>query len=157
MPEFVYRATLIDTKGLRTTMSFNMADPAYADAILGAAALETALEAVTDANILASSLTEKITGDGTKPADADVTDQALVVCYLSGAGEPEKFWNVRIPAPIDGMFNADLLTVDITNQPLQDFVATISSECLVSDGEPINLALQEGIHSGSWRSVKKNP
>jgi len=45
--------------------------------------------------------------------------------------------------------------VDITNQPLQDWVAELSQHVEVSDGESIVLDIDEGIASGYWRSVKK--
>jgi len=111
---------------------------------------------VTDASVFKSTLVEILTGDASLPADADVTDEALVVCYLSGTGEVPKYWNLRIPAPVEAMFNEDLVTVDITYQNLQDLVSTLSTEAKVSDNESLNLDIQEGIKNGYWRSVKKS-
>ena len=156
MAEFRYHATLIDSRALRTTMQFVLADTAYVDAASAAAAIEAALELVTDANVFQSSLIEILTGDAELPNDADISDEAVVVLYLSGTGEWPKYWNLRIPAPVDAMFNADGVTVDITYQNLQDLVSTLSTEALVSDGEAIDLDIDEGIKRGFWRSVKKS-
>jgi len=156
MAEFQYHVTLIDTKANRTSMRFDLADTAYVDAATAAAAIEAAIELVTDASVFKSTLVEILTGDASLPADADVTDEALVVCYLSGTGEVPKYWNLRIPAPVEAMFNEDLVTVDITYQNLQDLVSTLSTEAKVSDNESLNLDIQEGIKNGYWRSVKKS-
>ena len=156
MADFRYHVTFIDSKALKTNMQFVLADAAYAEAASAAAAIEAALELVTDANVHVSTLVEILTGDATLPADADISDEALVVTYLSGTGELPKYWNLRIPAPVDAMFNADGVTVDITYQNLQDLVSTLSAETLVSDGEAIDLDIDEGIKRGFWRSVKKS-
>ena len=156
MAEFQYHVTLIDTKANRTSVRFDLADTAYVDAATAAAAIEAAIVLVTDASVFKSTLVEILTGDASLPADADVTDEALVVCYLSGTGEVPKYWNLRIPAPKEAMFNEDLVTVDITYQNLQDLVSTLSTEALVSDGESLDLDINEGISHGFWRSVKKS-
>jgi len=156
MAEYHYRVTFIDTRGLKTSMGFLLADAVYADAMSAAQAIEAALELVTDANVYSSFLIEGITGATSLPGDADITDEALVVTYLSGAGDPAKFWNLRIPAPKSALFNADAVTIDITNQNLQDLVSTLSTEALVSDGESIDTEVNEGISHGFWRSVKKS-
>jgi hypothetical protein len=156
MATFFYHVTLIDTKALKTNLRFMLAATDYVTARADATDIEYALGLVTDANIYQSSVIEQVTGAADLPADADITDEALVVTYLSGTGEIPKFWNLRVPAPVAAMFNADGVTVDITYQNLQDLVATLSTKALVSDGEAIDLDIQEGIASGFWRSVKKS-
>lgn len=156
-----YSTTLIDEHSHKTTLSYLIpADEVDIDTEFAAVhavmlLVELALAAVTDANVYSERLTYLVSGDPTIPADADISDEAAVVCYLSGTGDPAKFHVVRIPAPIDAMFNADTVTVDITNQALQDYVAELSAGVVLSDGESINLDIQEGIASGLWRSVKK--
>jgi hypothetical protein len=118
--------------------------------------VKNAFAAVTDANFYSESLALLVGGSPALPAAADITDEAAIVAYLSGTGEAPKFHVVRIPAPIDGMFNADKVTVDITNQPLQDYIAELAAGVVLSDGESINLDEDEGIKSGSWRSVRKS-
>ena len=159
MGDFSYVATLIDSKGLKTNLRFELVQAAHADAVADAAVISAQLASVTDALFYSENVIQNISGSATVPAIgvADISDQAVVVCYLSGSGEVAKYWNLRIPAPKAALFNADQLTIDITNQDLQDLVADLSTKVLLSDGESINLALTEGIKSGAWRSVKKNP
>ena len=152
---FRWSVTLIGTNSLKTTLNFMIPEEDYADADAAATQLLLVLNAVTDANVYNETLTEIRSGSGTLPSDADVTDEALIVTYLSGTGEAAKYHPVRIPAPIDAMFLGDKVTVDITNQPLQDYIAELSQHVEVSDGESINLDIDEGIASGYWRSVKK--
>ena len=156
MASFTYVATLIDTKGLKTSLRFPLAEIGHTEALADAALISSKFAAVTDANFYSENLVENISGSTALPADADITDEALVVTYLSGTGELGKFWNLRIPAPADAVFNADLVTVDITNQALQDLVLELSQSALVSDGEAISLDIQEGISHGFWRSIKKS-
>jgi hypothetical protein len=152
---FRWSVTLIGTNSLKTTLNFMIPQALYVDADAAALQLLVALQAVTDANVYSETLTEIRSGSTALPADADVTDEALVITYLSGTGEAAKYHPIRIPAPIAGMFLGDLVTVDITNQPLQDWVAELSQHVEVSDGESIVLDIDEGIASGYWRSVKK--
>jgi len=152
---FRWTVTLVGTNSLKTTLNFMIPEEDYADANTAALNLLVALNAVTDANVYNETLTEIRSGSATLPSDADVTDEALVITYLSGTGEAAKYHPIRIPAPIDAMFLGDKVTVDIANQPLQDWVAELSQHVEVSDGESINLDIDEGIASGYWRSVKK--
>jgi len=152
---FRWTVTLIGTNSLKTTLNFMIPEEDYEDADAAALNLLVALNAVTDANVYNETLTEIRSGAATLPSDADVTDEALVITYLSGTGESAKYHPIRIPAPIDAMFLGDKVTVDITNQPLQDWVAELSQHVEVSDGESISLDIDEGIASGYWRSVKK--
>jgi hypothetical protein len=156
MSDFVYRVTLIDTKALKTSLSFALSDTVYADAVTAIGLFATALGLVTDANIYSEHLIEVISGGVALPADADITDEALVVTYLSGAAEVPKYWNLRIPAPVDGLFNADGVTVDITDTDLVDLVLNIATNCFVSDGEVVDVSVDDGISHGFWRSVKKS-
>lgn len=158
-----YSSTLIGTNGMKTVLNHlipadnTTIDLEFADAHAVMLLVKNALDAVTDANFYAEALALIVGGSPTLPSDADITDVASVVCYLSGTGEVPKFHTIRIPAPIDAMFNADLVTVDITNQALQDYVAELSAGVELSDGESINLDEDEGIKSGQWISVAKKP
>lgn len=156
MSEFVYRVTLIDTKALKSTLSFALSDTVYADAVTAIGLFATALGLVTDANIYSEHLVEIISGGVALPADADITDEALVVTYLSGAAEVPKFWNLRIPAPVAGVFESDGITVDKTDADLIDLILNLATNMYVSDGEVIDTTQDDGINHGFWRSVKKS-
>lgn len=157
--------TLVDSKALKTTLrfkgtfsglditdEFGLASTALSD-------LVTDLEAVTDANVYKQSLT-LIAGGGTAlPADADITDEAAIVCFLTAAGVAPEYHTLRIPAPIEALFESDKVTVDESNAALQAYVAEFDKQDVgfqVSDGEYIETANENGISHGFWRSRAKS-
>lgn len=154
--------TLVDTKGLKSTVNFrqDLDEVTLAEDFAIAAAqhvdLVTQLMLVTDANRYSESLTVGMGGAPALPAAADITDMALVQTYLNATGELAKYHTVRIPAPVDGIFESDLVTIDKIDAALIAFVAEIGGYFTVSDGESINLTIDDGIAGGSWASVKKS-
>lgn len=157
--------TLVDTKNLKTTLRwkgiFSGVDAAaeFASATAAIAALQSALEAVTDANVYKTTLTLLVDGGTALPADADITDEAAVVCFLTAAGVAPEYHVLRIPAPISALFESDGVTVDETNAALQSYVDEFDQPDVgfqVSDGEYIDTTNENGISHGYWRSRAKS-
>lgn len=154
--------TLVDTKGLKSTVNFiqelteTLLSEDFAIAAVQHADLVTALELVTDANVYSEQLTVGMGGSPALPADADITDMGMVQTYLNATGEVGKYHTLRIPAPVDGIFETDLVTIDKADAALVAFVAEVGGYFVVSDGESINLTIDDGIAGGSWASVKKS-
>lgn len=153
--------TLIDQRALKTTLNYiyvasnvTLADE-FSDANQAMADLKAALDAVTQGNFYSENLTYIKAGSPTLPGSADVTDLAMVVCYLSGAGEVPKYHTLRIPAPVPGLFEADGVTVDKTDADLVAYVAEVAG-FTVSDGEQIDTSIDDGIARGWWASAKKS-
>lgn len=159
--------TLRDSKALTTTLRFTGifigadAPAEYALALAAAQQLQQSIEAVTDAIVAKNTLAYVVAGDTAVPAAgvADITDECAVVCFLTAAGVAPKYHTLRIPAPIDGMFESDGYTLDESNVPVQQFVANFDDadiEFSVSDNEKIVTANDNGISHGFWRSRSKS-
>lgn len=156
--------TLLDSNGIKTTLNFKatfdnltLADE-FSDADGALSDLLSDLAAVSTATIYQSNLTLVGDGDASLPADADVTDVAFVVTYLTGAGVLPKYHTLRIPAPDDTIFGADGVTIDKADAALIAYVANFLDGAFeVSDGEHIVDDIDNGIKGGSWASVKKSP
>ena len=160
--DWVIRFTLVDTLGLKTNLSYKyhsdqiaLAD-GFGEANTVMEDLKTDLTAVTDANFYSWSLNYLAGGSPALPADADITDVALVTTYLVGAGVLPKYAIVRIPAPVSGIFGADGKTIDKTDADLITYVADFAAGGVqVSDGEHVVVDIDNGIKGGSWTSAKK--
>jgi hypothetical protein len=158
-----YTVVLIDEHSIKTSMVFkanidglSLTDE-FALAQTMAADLLTDLQAVTDAAVYSESLTYVIGNSEALPADADVTDELVVLVWLSDVGEVNKQAAVRIPAPIDAAFESDGVTLDKTNAAVQAFVANFGTDLWeVSDGETVVTGRDNGIVSGHWRSRAKS-
>ncbi|MGD8327720.1 MAG: hypothetical protein PVF65_12480 [Sphingomonadales bacterium] len=152
---------LVDSNKLKTTLNFKSEqsgvdiDAEFSDANTADDLLAVALAAVTDANIYSRSLTYVKGGSPALPADADITDVAIVLAYLTGTGVLPKYATLRIPAPVAGIFGADGVSIDKTDTDLIAYVAELAADFVVSDGEPIVTDIDDGIAGGSWTSVKK--
>lgn len=159
---------LVDSNELTSRITLKMGSIALAD--FGAEATEarsrltdyvTALKAVTDANILSSTLRALNEGgvDGTVPATvAGVDNEAVILAHTNDAVYPDELSTIRIPNPVDGVFvNGNPQEgVDPADADLQALVAMYSSDFQFSDGEHVNTAEgTAGISSGFWRSVAK--
>ncbi len=168
MPDgnFVYSITLVDQRAHRTTLNYKMfyngatQSENFDSATSDGAAIAAALLAVSDALVATERLTFEVGGSTSVPAAADVTDEAAVVCFLSEAAEIPKYHTMRVPAPVAALFEADEKTVDETNAALITYIAAVGEQVgdigvIVSDGEQINLDLENGISHGFWRSLKK--
>lgn len=153
--------TLIDTQAKTTTLNYIFeADELTLPDEFSAAndameALKSDLAAVSDAVIYNESLAYVKGGSSSLPADADVSDVAMVMTHLLPATEAPKLHPVRIPAPKVGIFASDLVTVDVADSDLIAFIDELSNFS-VSDGENIDTSNNNGIQSGYWISVKKS-
>ena len=155
---FRHSFTLIDTRAQKTTLNYESRhagltvnddfDEAYAANL----ALQVALEAVTDANVYSKSLTWLGPGTTALPADADISDELAIVTFLTAEAAVPKYATLRVPAPIEAVWESDNITLDETNQAVIDFVAEVADGFVVSDGETIVTANSNGISHGYWRS-----
>lgn len=157
-----YTVTLLGSNALKTTLVYNfhseealLAD-ALAALVTASGLINTSLGLLSDANIYNESLTYLMGGSPALPSGADITDEAVVVCFLTGAGVIPKYHPIRLPAPVSALFESDLITVDETNANLITYVGLLETSWQVSDGESINTAVDNGIASGWWRSVRKS-
>jgi hypothetical protein len=160
--DWKYTVTLLGSNALKTTLVFNfhseealLAD-ALAALMTAQGLVNTSLGLLSDSNIYNESVTYLIGGSPALPADADITDEAVVITFLTGAGVIPKYHPIRIPAPVSGLFESDLITVDESNSDLITFIGLLEASWQVSDGESINTAVDNGIATGWWRSVKKS-
>lgn len=160
-----YRGTfvLIDERAVKTSLNYIMEiddvgglGAEFELAVTAMATLKTSLALITDANFYSETLAHLIAGDSAVPTDADVTDVAQVITYLTGTGVAPKFHTVRVPAPVDGIFNADQVTIDKADVDLIGYIDDLSTLVLVSDDESIVTDIDNGIAGGGWSSVKKN-
>lgn len=160
--DWKYNVTLLGSNTLKTTMvyAFHSEEALLADAlaaiITASGLIATSLGLISDANIYSETITLLQGGSPALPSDADVSDEAVVVTFLTGAGVLPKYHPIRIPAPVSTLFESDLLTVDETDTDLIAYVAQLAASWQVSDEESINTAVDNGIASGWWRSVKKS-
>lgn len=161
--DWKYTVTLLGSNALKTTLVYNfhseealLAD-ALAAIVTQSGLIATSLGLLSDANIYNEDIKYLIGGSPALPADADITDEAVVITFLTGAGVIPKYHPIRIPGPVAGLFESDLITVDETNSDLITYVGLLESGGWeVSDGEVVNTAVDNGIASGWWRSVKKS-
>lgn len=160
--DWKYAVTLLGSNALKTTLTYNfhseealLAD-ALAAVVTALGLINTSLGLLSDANIYNETLTYLIGGSPALPADADITDEAVVITFLTGAGVIPKYHPIRIPSPVSALFESDLITVDETLADLITYVGLLEASWQVSDGESINTAVDNGIASGWWRSVKKD-
>lgn len=117
-----------------------------------------ALVDITDAYVAKEDLTYLISADNQlPPGDVDVTDEAVIVCFLNDPLNLPKYHSLRVPAPtVADVFLADGETVNINSSLLIQFVQQVAQHAFVSDGEQIVTATQNGIASGHKRSRAKS-
>lgn len=160
-----FTVTLLDSAQNTTSIRFKLGEVTGADfaaeataALATASAITTALNAITDANIMASRLStiNETTINGAIPGgDVDITDEALVLVHTNDTNYPDELARLRVPAPVAGLFvNSNREEgVDVADADLQTYVALFGSSVEISDGEHVNTAEgTAGIKSGYWRS-----
>jgi len=139
---------LADAAGDKSTVSIDLdyADWAALNTAIGAGDIDdiiTDLKAVTQAAVAGYRIGEAFVEDTDKygAAGSEVENIALLSCQLDG--RIDEYVNLRIPAPVSGVFQATQgkkrNIVDITYADLLTWLAhfTAAGECLVSDGESI--------------------
>lgn len=160
--DWKFNVTLLGSNALKSTLTyyFHSDEALLADALAALIAAKdlviTSLGLLSDANIYNQNIVLLLGGSPALPADADITDEAVVITFLTGAGVIPKYHPIRIPAPVSGLFESDLVTVDESNSDLIAYVGLLEASWQVSDGESINTAVENGIATGWWRSVKKS-
>lgn len=162
-----YGVTLIDQNELKRNMRFKLGvitgasfEAEAATAQSRASTLTTHLKAITDANVYATSLTCKDQFvDAGIPASAECSEEAVVLVHTNDTNYPTELAQLRIPAPIDGLFVNDTPNqgVDIADAGLASYVGNFETAVEISDGEHVNPAEgTAGIKSGFWRSVARS-
>lgn len=153
MPEYTVSFTIQGhAQKDSTTLNYFLGDTDIATANAFAAAMTTALGNVSDGTIKKVGINSVISEDGTIPGEGvNAFEEAVVSCYLNDVGEAEKLYTARIPAPIGELFLSDGQTLNTGNAALQAYVAQLA-EALVSDGETIAVANNNGIAGGYKRS-----
>lgn len=152
---FVYegKIVLIDEQGIKTTLTYDMGTTVGADvaAEFGPVfseleAIATALAAVTTANLFEVGMYFRDDTNETQslPAEAEVPEEAAISVHLVAEPDAAKLGQLRIPAPVDGIFLADGVTVDTGNALVQAYVAAVAAAATISDGETIVTARGDG-------------
>jgi hypothetical protein len=159
---FTATATLVGQNGKEVKRFFDLgdftegtaaADYAAAEAAIGQ--ITAALAAITDAALRRVTLTAVQFEDLVTPGGGDVFENALLNLYLDAAGE--KVTQHYVPAPVIGVFlatdgkNRDV--IDTGDVDLVQYVQQLSQHAFVSDGEQVDVTVNDGIESGV-RSVR---
>jgi len=159
------RVTLIDEHGFKSQMVYDLGV---------SAALTGAASAIADLNTIVAELVDVTSANpvdiyvschddtnqvGTLPAESEIAEEAVLSVHLLAAPLPQKLGTLRIPAPVDGIFQADGYTVDTADADLQAYVAAVAATTTISDGENIITARGSGgIANASWRTrARKAP
>lgn len=161
--EFIYRITLQGTRtNDKTTLSYDLGDfdiggtQSFDDVQNAANQIRGALVDITDAFVSKELITAIVSEDNQLPADADATDELVLVVHLNAPAEAEKLHTMRVPAPIDAVWASDMVTLDLSNVDVVQFVQQIAQHAFVSDGEQINTSSgTNGIKRGYFRSRAK--
>lgn len=142
--------TAKDRRTLRFPLSTDHATVELAET--DAAAIKTALAALTKAFIRKEYLTYSISEDDQTVADAsaDCFEELAVSCYLNAQTAQEKLHTIAVPAPEDSVFLSDNQTLDPANalvgayiDAIEAYVEVSDEEVLVSDGRT-NGAIKAG-------------
>lgn len=151
---------LSDQGGNKSALKYDL-DPAvvtdYATAASTRSSILGLLDPVTNSTIVAHSLAEKYGEDADFFGTGENENVALIVAKIAdGLG---KTVNIRIPNPVDGMFQAaegpDYNEVDPSDSDLVDYLGLFEGFVFVSDGEHIEDSATAGnfygkrIHRGS--------
>ena len=150
---------LLGTNGKKSIVSLALDAVDYTSATASAAVLVPALDAVTDAAISSTRLSEISAVTQTLPVAADVFEAASVSVHLLPVTELPKYGILNIPAPAIGIFEdtqgIGRDTVDKTAAPLTAFVEAVTAHATISDGEKPNATHgNSGIYAGR-RIVRK--
>jgi len=151
------QVTLVDNGGNTTTKRFELRSADAATAVVDSAAVIAALGAITNSVISAYRYGEEfLEGAFAYPAaGVENEDKASITVLLATNGAKKA--NIKIPAPVIGMFVAptgpSANVVDIADAALVTYMDLFkaAAECYISDGED----LDSGV-SGKRISAKSN-
>lgn len=149
--------TMVDNGANVTTMQFALRSADAAAAATDSAAVIAALDACTDAVISDYYIKNKYSENSLAYPAAGIENEnkASITVLLAGAGNKKA--NLKIPAPVIGLFTASsgggANVVDMSDAALVTYLALFESgnECYISDGED----LVAGV-SGKRISAKSN-
>lgn len=152
--------TLADAAGNKSNLRFAL-DFADLDALnTGAAsitAILAALDAVTDANVIAYSMGQDFAEDAVfyGTPGSEVENVALITARVDGV-VPAKFTTIRVPAPNDGVFlgtvGENRNMVDTADAAMRTYLGLFTSagHITVSDGERI----EDPTAAGTWKGKR---
>lgn len=155
---FFLNVTLSDQGGNKATLRYDLVAANFTDAQTARTAILALLGAVTDAQVVSYSLGEGFVEDTDFYGSGEIENVGLAVCKLTTDG---KTVNVRIPAPVDGIFVAasgpDYNELDPADADLQAYLAIweAAGYATISDGESVRETSTAGnfwgkrIHRGS--------
>lgn len=152
MTRFSMTIALRGTNGKLSRQTYDMGDfngPTAADdfalALNAANQIAGAYEDVTLAQIASVTVSHSMPAyeNGSIPAaGVDVHEFATVTCHLNAPNDAEKLTNIKIVAPVDGIFagtaGIDYDTIDRQDADLAQFIQQLSQHTFVSDREQIN-------------------
>lgn len=149
--------TLVDNGANVTTLQFALRDATAAGAETDALAVLAALAAITNSVISDRYLKNKFSENALAYPAAGVEneDKASITCLLAGAGNKKA--NLKVPAPVIGLFTAasggGANVVDLSDADLVTYTDLFKSgaECYISDGEDL-----VSLVSGKRISAKSN-
>jgi hypothetical protein len=149
--------TLLDNGGNVTTLQYALRSADATAAATDSAAVIAALNAVTDSAISDYYIKNRWSEDTLAYPAAGVENEnkASITCLLSGAGNKKA--NLKIPAPVIGLFTASsgggANVVDMSDAALVTYTDLFrtGNECTISDGEDLSAAV-----SGKRISAKSN-
>lgn len=150
-------ATLVDNGGNTSTLRYELVSADHATALTDSAAIVAALVAVTNSVMSGYAIRTLFSENAFAYPAAGVEneDKASITVLLDGLGNKKA--NVKIPAPVIGIFTATLglgaNVVDISDADLLTYLGIFEDggECYISDGEFMDLPL-----TGKRISAKSN-
>lgn len=147
---YIGSVVLVDQGGNKATLRYDLNGIDHATALLNMQAIITDLDAVTTALVLSYSVAEAYQEDTSLFGVGEIENQALFTAKL--AGTPLKFVNLKVPAPVDGIFigatGPEYNEVDTSNALAQAYLANFEAgaEANVSDGENV----RDSATAGNW-------
>jgi hypothetical protein len=130
------------------------------NALVDAAAIKSALAALTKGFIRSEKLIYAISEDNQTVADAsaDLFEELAVSCYLNLQTEQEKLHTISVPAPEDSVFMSDNQTLDTADALVRAYIDEIEDKVEVSDEEALQTdgRTNGAIKAGWKRSRAKN-
>jgi hypothetical protein len=152
--------TLADAAGNKSTLRYALDFADLAALNTGAASIATilaALDAVTDANVIAYNMGEDFAEDAVfyGTPGSEVENVALITARVDGS-TPAKFTTLRVPAPNDGVFlgttGENRNIVDTADAAIRTYLGLFTStgHVTVSDGERI----EDPTAAGTWKGKR---
>lgn len=147
-----------DTGGNHSILTYELRGAVYADAAADAVSIATALAAVTDAVIGGYRMAEvwEESAFAYPAGGIEVENKASLTTLLAGVGAGKA--NLKIPAPVDGIFQEatgpGYNIVDIVDADLVTYTNLFKAagECYISDGQDMDsLVAGKRVHAKSNR------